>query len=140
MTTTVKDIGNAELVERIFGGWPSFHDAEIHHLSITRDCDAGPQMDVSIHHWEMTNEVDSKGYYVLRNHTLTTLRFSGVGDLQLAGFNHQNVLWDLQISELEPGSEFRFSVSMPTSYGCEASFRCREIRVLSAEPYNNHDA
>jgi hypothetical protein len=135
MATTVKGIDNAELVENIFGGWPSFHDAEIHSALITRDCDFGPQVDVTIHHWEMTSEVDSKGYYVLRHHTLTTLRFSGVGDLLLAGFNNQNVLWELEISELEPGSDFRFSVSMPTSYGCEAALKCRAIRVLSAAPY-----
>ena len=134
MTTTIKGIENAKLIERIFGRWPSFHDAEIHSISITRDCDASPQMDVTIHHWEMTGEVDSRGYYVLRHHTLSTLRFSGVEDLQLAGFNHQNVLWELEISGLEPGSEPGFSVSMPTSYGCEASFRCREIRVVAAEP------
>ena len=135
MATTIQGIENAELVERIFGRWPSFHDAEIHRILITRDGDSGPQLDVTIHHWEMTREVDSKGYFVLRHHTLTTLRFSDIGDLQLAGFNHQNVLWELKISELEPGSDFRFSVSMPTSYGCEASLKCSAIRVLSAAPY-----
>jgi hypothetical protein len=135
MTSSIKGIENAELVESIFGGWPSFHDAEIHSILLTRDCDTGSQLDLTIHHWEMTSEVDSHGYYVLRHHTLTTLRFCGVSDLYLAGFNHQNVLWELEISELEPGSELRFSISMPTSYGCEASFKCREIRVMSAVPY-----
>jgi hypothetical protein len=139
MSTTVKGIENAELVERIFGDWPSFHDAEIHSIWITRDGDSGPQLDVTIHHWKMTRELDSKGYFILTHHTLTTLRFSGVDDLRLAGFNHQNVLWELEISECEPGADYRFSVSMPTSYGCEASLRCRAIRVLSAEPYIKPD-
>jgi hypothetical protein len=133
MTTTIKGIENTELIESIFGGWPSFHDAEIHSISITRDCDSGPQMDVTIHHWEMTSDVDARGYFVLRHHTLSTLRFSGVSDLQLADFNHQNVLFDLEISE--SGSDSRFSVSMPTSFGCEASFKCRQICVLSAKPF-----
>ena len=92
-------------------------------------------MDVTIHHWTMTKEVDAKGYFILKNHTLTTLRFSGISDLQMAGFNHQNVLLDLGISELDPGSGARFGIAMPTSYGCEASFKCMEVRVLSAEPY-----
>jgi hypothetical protein len=92
-------------------------------------------MDVTIHHWQMTNEVDSKGYFVLKHHTLTALRFFGVSELQLAGFNHQNVLWNLEISESD--SEPRFSISMPTSFGCDASFRCRRIRVISAAPYTN---
>jgi hypothetical protein len=93
-------------------------------------------MDVTIHHWEMTSELDSKGYFVLRHHTLTTLRFSGVSDLQLAGFNHQNVLFDLEISELaDSGSDARFSIAMPTSFGCEGSFKCSGVRVLSTAPY-----
>ncbi len=141
MTTTTKGIENADLVESIFGGWPSFHDAEIHSIVITRDCDSGPQMDVTIHHWQMTSEVDSKGYYVLKHHTLTTVRFFNVSELQLAGFNQQNVLCDIEISEVaEPASKSSFSVSMPTSYGCEASFKCERIRVMSAAPYTKHEA
>ena len=141
MTTTPKGIENAELLESIFGCWPSFHDAEIDSIVITREGDSGPQMDISIHHWQMTSEVDSKGYYVLKHHTLTTLRFSKIGDLQLAGFNGQNVLWDIEISPNGvPESESAFSVSMPTSYGCEASFKCGRIRVMSAIPYMKHDA
>jgi hypothetical protein len=136
MATTVNGIQNAELIERIFGRWPSFHDAEIHSILLTRDCKPRPQMDVTIHHWQMTSEVDANGYYVLRNQTLSTLRFSGVTDLVLADFNHQNVLLELEISELaESSSGSRFSVSMPTSFGCEASFKCKEICVLSAVPH-----
>lgn len=136
MTTTPKGIENAELIESIFGSWPSFHDAEIHELTLTRDCDSAPQMDIKIHHWQMTGEVDAKGYYILKHHTLTTLRFSAVNDLQMSGFNKQNVLWNLEISEDAPST---FSVSMPTSFGCEASFTCAKVRVMSAIPYTQHD-
>jgi immunity protein 50 of polymorphic toxin system len=133
MATKTSNIENADIVENIFGSWPSFHDAEVHNIVLTRDSAYSPQLDVTIHHWAMTSEVDSKGYYVLKKHTLTTLRFAEIADLQLAGFNHQNVLWDLEISEiLEPDS--KFAVSMPTSYGCEASFKCKRITVLSAVP------
>jgi hypothetical protein len=141
MTNTPKGIENTELLESIFGCWPSFHDAEIDSIVITRDGDSGPQMDVAIHHWQMTSEVDSKGYYVLKHHTLTTLRFSNISDLMLADFNGQNVLCDIEISQIaKPDSKSTFSVSMPTSYGCEASFKCRRIRVISAIPYTKHDA
>ena len=93
-------------------------------------------MEVTIHHWQMTSEVDSNGYYVLKNQTLSTLRFSEVTDLVLTDFNQQNVLWELEISELaDSSSDSRFSVSMSTSFGCEASFKCKEIRVLTATPY-----
>jgi hypothetical protein len=137
MSAKVNDIENAELIEKIFGGWPSFHDAEIHCIVLTRDCESPrPQIDVTIHHWQMTSEMDSAGYYALKNHTLSTLRFAGVTELALTDFNHQNVLWELEISKLEESSsDAKFAVSMPTSFGCEASFNCKEIRVLSAVPY-----
>ena len=139
MTTTLKGIENAGLIESIFGRWPSFHDAEIHDIVITRDCDSGAQMDIKVHHWELTSEVDTTGHYVLRHHTLSTFRFIGVRDLELVGFNHQNVLLDIEISEVA-APDFGFSVSFPSSFGCEASFKCRQIRVLSAKPYENHEA
>jgi hypothetical protein len=141
MTSASKAIENAELVETVFGCWPSFHDAEIQSIVITRDCDSGAQMDVTIHHWKLTSAVDSKGFYVLKLHTLTTLRFFNVSELSLGGFNHQNVLLDMEISEIaEPPLERCFSVSMPAAYGCEASFRCERIRVISSAPYTKHNA
>ena len=133
MKPTIKGIKNAEWLVSIFGGWPSFHDAEIHSILITRDCDAGPQIEITVHHWEMTNHLDFNGYFILRHHTLSTLRFSEVSDLQLANFNHQNVLFDLEISEFSP--ETGFSVSLPSSYGCETAFKCREICVLTTKPF-----
>jgi hypothetical protein len=137
MTTPIPVIKNVEIIERIFGCWPSFHDAEVHRLAITRGGGDGPEMDITIHHWEMTNEVDARGYYTLRHHTLTTLRFSGVQTLQLDGFHYQNVLFELEISECEPGAPCRYFVGMPGSTGFDASFGCNEIHVLSAEPYQN---
>jgi hypothetical protein len=134
VTKMTTGIENSEAVESIFGCWPSFHDAEVHSILLTRDRASSPQMDVAIQHWQMTSEVDSKGFYVLKKHTLTTLRFFEITDLHLAGFNHQNVLLDLEISETAE-SESSFAVSMPTSYGCQASFKCKRIKVLSAVPY-----
>src|SRR3954465_12653228 len=83
----------------IFGRWPSFHDAEIHELHFWRgDVDPDresyvfPVLTVKFHVWELTNEVDERGYLILRHHTLTTLRFHGVDDFKMEGFNHQNAI------------------------------------------------
>jgi hypothetical protein len=134
MTTTPEGIEKAELIESIFGGWPSFHDAEIHDIVITRDCDSGSQMDIKIHHWQGTGEVDATGHYVSVHHTLTTFRFVGLDDLDIVGFNQQNVISDLEILAVaEPDSGF--SVSMRSLYGCGVTFKCRRICVLSALPY-----
>ena|ERR1035437_3324009 len=138
MTTTIKGIENAELIESIFGRWPSFHDAEIHDILITRDCDSGSQMDIKIHHWVGTGEVDATGHYVSIHHTLSTLRFVGLDDLDIVGFKQQNVISDMEILEVtEPDSGF--SVSMRSLYGCGVAFKCRQIRVLSAIPFTKHE-
>jgi hypothetical protein len=98
-------------------------------------------MDATIHHWKTTGEVDSKGYYVLKNSTLTKLRFFNITDLQLVGFNRQNVLVDIEIAEIsEAASKSSFSVSMLTNFGCEASFKCERICVISAVPYKKQKA
>ena len=137
MSAETNSIENAELIESIFGKWPSFHDAEVHRIELTRDCEPPrPWLIVAIHHWEMTRDVDSAGYFVTRRHTLSTLRFTGVQELILSGFNHQNVLSELEISELsESTSDAKFVVNMFSSFGCEVSFKCKGIGVLSAVPY-----
>jgi hypothetical protein len=134
MTSAPEGIGNAALVTDIFGCWPSFHDAEILTLTLNRKGPDAPVLNLSVHHWELTPEVDSKGRYVLKNHTLTTFRFSKIDHLKLDGFNHQNVLWELEIVR-DPGSG-RYSVGLPSSFGCEGSFTCDRVLVISAVPWS----
>ena len=129
-------VENRELLESVFGGWPSFHDAEIHSICLERTSDPLPRLDARIHLWQMTSEIDARGNYVLTQHTLVTLRFSQVSEVTLEGFNNQNVLSGLSFtaSTDEDGAP-ALSVSMPTVYGCDAAFKCRHITVLSAEPF-----
>jgi len=89
-----------------------------------------------IHAWDMTNELDSRGYYVLKNHTLVTLRFSGVEELKLEGFNHQNVIFGLIIQPREDAGSGnpKFHVEFDPSFGVDALFDCSAIEVVDAIP------
>lgn len=131
------NIENAGSLELVFGGWPSFHDAEVLRVVLDRSGEDGPTLEAAIHVFEMTSEIDSRGYYVLRHHTEVVLRFTGVVLSRLQWFNHQNVLSSLEISELDPrdreGRAFR--VEMPSSYGLEAEFDCKRAVVASVRPY-----
>ena len=131
------DIENEQALINVFGYWPSFHDAEILSIVLHRGGQDGPSLEAKIHVFEMTSEIDPNGYYVLRNHTLVTIRFTHIVLEYLKWFNHQNVLWELDITEINPeendGSRLR--VSMPSSYGCEASFDCRRIIISGVEPF-----
>jgi hypothetical protein len=85
----------------------------------------------------MTREVDSLGFFILRRHTLVTLRFDGVVELDLHGFNGQNALSGLRLedlSELEE-SDVRWSVSLASSFGLGGRFACASISVTAARPY-----
>jgi hypothetical protein len=122
---------------RIFGTWPTFHDAEVVRLSLDRSGPEGPILEAHIHLFAMTPEVDARGYYVLRDHTLVTLRCTKVDHLVLEDFNHQNVLFSLGIEPLDAGASDGscFRVRMESSYGVSAVFTCKRLIVIDAVPW-----
>ncbi len=136
-------IAGSEKLTKIFGYWPTFHDAEVPELHLDRGDvrpDDGvykfPILTLQIHVFEMTREVDSRGYFVLQHHTLTTLRFSDVQDLQMHGFNHQNAIMELIIvrKTREQGPSPYFEVTVDPAFGMGASFTSLGIEVVDAIP------
>lgn len=125
-------IENSELLEKIYGRWPSFHDAEIHELKLSRiGITTGPILDLVVYVFQTTREIDDKGYFKTINNYLVTIRFEKIENLKLEDFNHQNVLWDLDIED----NNKVFKVNMETSYGCWGSFICEKIKVVEAKTY-----
>ncbi len=131
-------IENTAKLTSVFGKWPSFHDAEVLRLVLDRAGEKGPVLEVDIHVFEMTSEVDPTGHYVHKNHTLVSLTFTEVAIEQLRGFNRQNVLRSLELSEIDPAVNDgrRLKIDMPSSYGLEASFQCKRAIVTDAKPYH----
>jgi Immunity protein 50 len=134
-------IKGSEKLLAIFARWPSFHDAEVMEIRLTRKSkergekrDTGVELFARIHTWDMTNEVDSSGYFVLINHTLVTFRFSSVEALQLDGFNHQNVIFGLTIQSKESSEagSSKFHVEFDPCFGVDAIFDCSAIEVVDA--------
>jgi hypothetical protein len=134
-------IKGSEKLLAIFGRWPSFHDAEVMEIRLTRKPkaraqkhDRGVELFARIHTWDMTNEVDSRGYYVLKNHTFVTFRFSSVEELKLEGFNHQNVIFGLTIQPKEnsDSGSSKFHIEFDPSFGVDAIFDCSAIEVVDA--------
>ena len=131
------DIQNAHILTAIFGEWPSFHDAEVVSISLSRHFRDSASLEATIHLWQMTSEIDAKGYFVSKNNTLVVLRFGDLVLDLLEGFNHQNVLSDLTISEITSSSQGsaggEYEVVFNPTFGCGAVFKCRSIQVVSAE-------
>src|SRR5579863_6498910 len=95
----IKDIHGASELLDWFGYWPSFHDAEIVSLHLNR----GENSSLRVHTWEMTKEVDEKGYYVLAKHVVVEFILEAVSGLSLNGFNHQNVIFGLEVEKIDSG-------------------------------------
>src|SRR5689334_12879841 len=95
--TETELVSNAHALTQIFGYWPSFHDAEVLTMCLDRAGDDGPSLEARVHVFEMTDQVDDRGFYVLRKHTLVTLRFADILLRNLRWFNHQNSLSGLGI-------------------------------------------
>jgi len=131
-------IEDADRLLRIFGEWPSFHDAEVVGLSLERDGANGPSLDLRIHVFETTPELDPAGCCVQKNHTLVTLRFLGLELEHLVDFNEQNVLFDLHVTPLDPGEHEgrRIGVRLASSYGLGGEFQCSRCVVADVRPYS----
>ncbi len=135
-------VTGSEKLTRVFGHWPSFHDAEVIELHLWRG-DVNPDQDryvfpvltAKLHLWELTNECDPQGCLVQKHHTIATLRFHGVEeDLRLVGFNHQNAIFGLTIErqERDNGPSPFCTAEFQASFGMGATFKCATVEVVDA--------
>jgi hypothetical protein len=115
--------------------WPSFHDAEVLEISLDR---RGPTLEAKIHVFRMTEEIDSRGYFVLTHHTLVTLRFVEIVLQNLRWFNQQNVLSNLYI-ERTSGDDAElgdYKVEFGGCWGVEIDLIYAKIVLAGVEPFN----
>jgi hypothetical protein len=112
--------GAAQLFEW-FGRWPSFHDAEILSLHLDRSGTSS----LSVHTWAMTNQVDAKGYFLLEKQLVVEFLLEEIFDLELNGFNHQNVLSRLDIEKAEEG----FRLVLGDCYGLAGTIDAKIVAI-----------
>lgn len=83
-----------ERVTAAFGRSPSFHDASLVALRSSLNCDGA--VELLIHAFETTSEVDERGYFRLENHHLLSLRFEGISGRELDGLASDDTLFELR--------------------------------------------
>jgi hypothetical protein len=138
VTNTIR---GAEQLTTLFGRWPSFHDAEIVRVELDRaavsDHASGPTLTLDIYAFEAGPEVAPNGQYVLRNEALVSFRFLEVYQVALDGFNRQNAIWNLYITDISERQleRVRYEVHVAPSFGVEATFQCFDAEVLSVHPW-----
>jgi len=129
---------NHNLITDWFGRWPSFHDAEVLSMYLDRrplEKGRGPSLVICLHAFEMTSEVDDRGYYKSDKHAIITLEFDGVEEIALDDFNCQNVIWQLNLEDtVNQEGQPALGVFLSSSFGVGCTFHCTLARVKSIEP------
>jgi hypothetical protein len=138
-----KVIIGSERLTSIFGGWPSFHDSEIVEIHLDRgeinpktETFEFPILTVKLVLWNLTSRVNANGYLETEDHTLAILQFSGVDNLRMSGFNHQNAIMGLQIERQSNEDRIEFKVTFDPVFGMGCEFSCGSIEVLNATPWD----
>jgi hypothetical protein len=140
------EIKNSTALTDLFGHWPDFHDAELHHVRVDTTNHRDPCLEIEFEVAEMSAEVDERGYYKDRCRVRTVLRFENVGSLRLEGVYSQNVLSELLIQSAgptdfdevlgadDPRARRQHRVDWSSAIGMTGRFICDRIAVLSAKP------
>lgn len=86
---------------KVFGRWPSFHDAEVLRFLLERSepFGAGSNILADVQVFEVGDQVAPEGTYVLRNRIRVSFRFGDAAQVILDGFNNQKTLRRLAISD-----------------------------------------
>lgn len=130
------EVINREALVRRFGGWPSFHDAEIYDVRLDsgQKLDGIPRLQLDVHVFAIEGR-PSDGRVGFVGHTLVTIEFVDIEAVELDGFGPQNVLDDLVMEDADTAAGRQVQVTLPSNNGLGGSFRCRTVIVLEAVPF-----
>ena len=117
--TVLHDIPGGRALFDWFGRVPRFHDAELLEITLASN---GPST-LRIHTWEMTDEVDAQGYFVLDKHVVVTVTLDQVTHVSLTDFNLPGIIADLKITRVEEAYQFTWE----GSYGVEGALRAKQV-------------
>lgn len=119
-----------------FGYWPSFHDAPV--VAFHYDSGGHGDVEFTLHGWEMTPEVDERGFFKLIKHHLVRFAFHGITDADLDRFTSMgNILFELGFSSAEESAAAgKFCVKLNSAIGGDlcGSFSAHSGKVLEVVP------
>jgi|SRR5579863_40807 hypothetical protein len=117
----VQTITGAQELFDWFGYWPSFHDAEVVRFRL----EAGAPSSLVIRTWEMTNQVDAKGFYELRKHVVVEFSIEAISTINVQELLAHSILLDLAVDKTELG----FQLSFTAAYGLSGTIEARRLSL-----------
>jgi hypothetical protein len=121
-------ISNYKAVTNFYGFWPSFHDANVIEYKISLEA-----IDLTLHTWQMTREVDSKGHFILKKHSLVKFRFKGISDAKMDAFSANNILYELNLVPEKDLSSFTVELESVMDMSGSFSSRAGEVSITPCE-------
>jgi hypothetical protein len=123
------------MVTGFLGMWPTFDDFEVVSMLLERSHDGEEPWPVFTVQF-LGFRTDVAPEHPDRNTCLLTLRFGGVENVKLEGFNHQNAINGLTAvgKWSERLNQEVFNVEIIQGFGVGATFECGEIDVVSVSP------
>ena len=140
-----KKIKHYNYLHNIYGYWPAFHDAEIVEFKGDRNAQGtednyGAIFEMIIHVFEMTNKVDSRGYFILEKHNLVHFRFNNVYDWEFDGFSNQNAIlgMDISISNNAHLKKDCLKFEFDPAAGLGGELKCVSAEIVSVTSCDNN--
>jgi hypothetical protein len=121
MNELIRSIPGADAFFAWFGRWPDFHDTEVVRISLDRT----NKSLLEIHVFSTTSEVNAKGHFVTEKHAKLRLILTEITNCDLTGFNHQNVIDDLDLSQTDEG----YQLTLFPIYGVGGSISAKSVTV-----------
>jgi hypothetical protein len=115
--------GGADLLAWFDGQIPSFHDAEITQVVLDR---INSSCLIKVHGFRMTPDLDQRGHFISIKHTIITFHFNAIAKLELADFNHQNVIDGLSLTR-EPNGNFL--LELEPCYGLCGKVEAAHVKI-----------
>ena len=94
---SITDLAGAQKLIDWFGCWPSFHDAEVISIELNRE----GVSKLRVHFFSTRNRTNDRGYYITENHAIVSFILEDIAQLELNGFNHQNVLSSISVNPVD---------------------------------------
>lgn len=118
--------GYAEFVA-FCGGFPSFHDSEVVSLHLNRQGSSHVKIDLI--GWEYTDPGEVARLRSISMDTLVTFLLEDIHDLELGGFNFQNVISELSLEMADVGCR----LTMWPCYGIAGWIHAGRVRIEFAQ-------
>jgi hypothetical protein len=129
-----EEISGSEKVIAALGYWPKFHDAEIILFSAARALpfkknDTAGHLHLNVRQYTPVGEGTARYEQVLSKSVLIRFAFNEIRDVEISGFNHQNVIDSITFLRIQIDDRANIFVEIESIFGLGGSLCCASVAV-----------